>query len=117
MNLKYKKAAKAKLLQQERAWTVIHACLDKPVWVHPGETAVIPSGVEPEVPTELVGLLCSEPAGGLELAQGQLWDADSKEYAVSVRNVTQDRIRIEHGQSIARLVMLPWYPVKWKEAV
>ena len=122
MNLKYKKAAKAKLLQQERAWTEIHASLDKPMWVHPAETAIVPTGLKLEIPEDshIVAMLTGHPSNWqcLTLADGyQFWDDKTEDFSIYIRNCGHDKVCIEHGQPIARLVMFPWYPVRWKEVV
>lgn len=102
----------------DRKWTEIHACLpDGDVWLCPGESNPIPSGLKLSIPNDLVGLLCSMPASDVELTQGQLWDCMTERFHVVVRNNGKERICIKHGDPIARLVMLGYYPIKWKEEV
>ena len=121
MNAKFTKHSKADSPVLDRKWTEIHAFLpDGDVWLLPGEAKAIASGLKLTIPNDLVGMLCTHHPSDTwhsEVIPGQLWDCMTTEFNVVVRNNGKERICIKHGDPIARLVMLGYYPIKWKEEV
>ncbi|MFU8832812.1 MAG: dUTP diphosphatase [Wenzhouxiangella sp.] len=99
----------------------LRACVDAPLFLEPGQTTLIPSGmaIHLEDPALAAVLL---PRSGLGHKQGLvlgnlvgLIDSDYQgEVKISCWNRGQERIEIQPGQRIAQLVVVPVVQVKLK---
>lgn len=97
----------------------LHADLDAPVELRPGERALIPTGLFMELPAGFEAQV--RPRSGLALKHGVTVlntpgtiDADYRgEVKVVLINLGQETFRIESGERIAQLVVARHEHVKW----
>ena len=91
----------------------LHACLDAPVTILPGQTAFIPTGLSMEIPVGCAGLIYAR--SGLACKQGLapankvgVIDSDYRgEFMVALHNHGDQSQTVEHGQRVAQLVITP----------
>ena len=91
----------------------LYACLDSTVWVHPGETIKVPTGLSIAVPEGYFGAVFAR--SGLATKQGLrpancvgVCDAPYRgEYIVALHNDSNESRKVEHGDRIAQLILLP----------
>ena len=91
----------------------LHACLDAPVTILPGQTAFIPTGLSMEIPVGCAGLIYAR--SGLACKQGLapankvgVIDSDYRgEFMVALHNHGDQCQTVEHGQRVAQLVITP----------
>ena len=92
----------------------LYACLDSAVWVHPGETIKVPTGLSIAVPEGYFGAVFAR--SGLATKQGLrpancvgVCDAPYRgEYIVALHNDSDESRKVEYGDRIAQLVLLPY---------
>ena len=89
----------------------LYAALAEPITLAPGETALVPTGLALEIPTGYFGLVkdrSSFALKGLRTSAGVI-DADYRgEVRIVLTNATAAPIRIEPGERIAQLILLPY---------
>ena len=91
----------------------LHACLEEPVTIGPGELVSLPTGIAVALPEGTVGLVFGR--SGLGIRHGILpsnavgvIDSDYRgEILVGLRNLSGADYRIEPGERIAQLLVLP----------
>lgn len=97
----------------EAAGADLHACLDAPVTVMPGETAWIPTGIAVEVPRGCAGLVYAR--SGMAAKRGLapankvgVIDSDYRgEVKVVLLNHSKEPQVVEPGERIAQFVITP----------
>lgn len=120
-NIKVKKLNEnAKLPTQGSEWSAgwdLYACIDKPVVIHPHETAKIGTGLAFELPNFTFGGIF--PRSGLATKQGLrpantpgVCDSDYRgEYIVALHNDSATAKVVEPGDRIAQLIIMPYIPI------
>lgn len=101
----------------------IHAMLDAPVTLHPGERTLIPTGLKIELPEGYEAQV--RPRSGLALKYGVTVlntpgtiDSDYRgEIGVVLINLGQEDFEIKNGDRIAQMVVAPYPQVKWNEVL
>lgn len=101
----------------------LHAALDSPLLVRPGERVLVPTGLALEIPAGFEGQV--RPRSGLALKKGislpnspGTIDADYRgELGVIVINLGPEPVSFEHGDRIAQLVIAPVERVSLLEVV
>lgn len=101
----------------------IHAMLDAPVILHPGERTLIPTGLKIELPEGYEAQV--RPRSGLALKYGVTVlntpgtiDSDYRgEIGVVLINLGQEDFEIKNGDRIAQMVVAPYPQVKWNEVL
>ena len=105
----------------EAAGWDIHACIDKPVTIHAGETVKIPSGLAFEVPAGYAGFMFAR--SGLATKEGLapankvgVCDSDYRgDYTVALHNQSGvDRV-IEPQERIAQIIFMPYVKAELNE--
>ena len=97
----------------EAAGADLHACLDNPVTILPGEVAMIPTGIALEVPKGCAGLIyarcgmavkrCLAPANKVGVI-----DSDYRgEIKVALLNHGKEPQTVEPGERVAQFVITP----------
>ena len=100
----------------------LHARLDAPVAIAPGESAFIPTGLAMEIPAGYAGFVYARSGlaskGGLAPANKVgVVDSDYRgEIVVCLHNHSQAAQTVSDGQRIAQLVVAPVLDVDFKEA-
>ena len=102
----------------------LSACLDEPVTLLPGQSALIPTGiaVAPESQTPVVLLLYARSGlavkHGIALANGVgVIDADYRgEIKVGLINQSAEPYTITHGERIAQMVVTPIFRAAFTQA-
>lgn len=97
----------------EAAGADLHACIDKPISVLPGETAWVPTGIALEVPKGCAGLIYAR--SGMAVKRGLapankvgVIDSDYRgEIKVVLLNHANEPQIIEPGERIAQFVITP----------
>ena len=97
----------------EAAGADLHACLDTPVTIAPGETAFIPTGIALEVPKGCAGLVYAR--SGMACKRGLapankvgVIDSDYRgEITVVLHNHGTASQTIENGERIAQFIITP----------
>lgn len=92
----------------------LYACIDEPVIIAPGETALIKTGLAMEIPTGYAGLIYAR--SGLATKKGLapankvgVIDADYRgEIMVALHNHSLNEASIEPGERIAQMVITPF---------
>ena len=92
----------------------LYACLDAPVLLKAGETAMIPLGIACQ-PSEAGTVILIFPRSGLASKKGitlanavGVVDSDYRgEWKVPLHNIRQEDFVIEHGMRIAQAVLMP----------
>ena len=98
------------------------ACLENPVTIGPGETAMIPTGLAMEIPEGYAGLVYAR--SGLASRRGLapankvgVVDADYRgELMVALHNHGGEPQTVEDGDRIAQLVVTPFLTARFFEA-
>ena len=101
----------------------LHAALDEPLVVAPGERALVPTGLALEIPPGFEGQV--RPRSGLALKKGislpnspGTIDADYRgELGVIVINLGADAVTFEPGDRIAQLIIAPVERVSLLEVI
>ena len=90
------------------------ACLEMPVTIEPGETAMIPLGVACQPTRKDIAMLIFPRSGlasrhGITLANAVgVVDSDYRgEWHVPLHNISSEPFTIEHGMRVAQLVVTP----------
>jgi dUTP pyrophosphatase len=102
-----------KYMTEMAAGMDIHACLDMPIKLLPGQRTLVPSGLAMAIPPGFEGQV--RPRSGLAIKQGVTLvnspgtiDADYRgEIGVIVINHGEAEVHIVHGDRIAQLVFAP----------
>ena len=97
----------------EAAGADLHACLEAPVTIAPGETVFIPTGIALEVPKGCAGLVYAR--SGMACKRGLapankvgVVDSDYRgEILVALHNHGETVQMVEHGERIAQFVITP----------
>ncbi len=97
----------------EAAGADLHACIDEPITVHPGQTAWVPTGIALEVPKGCAGLIYAR--SGMAVKRGLapankvgVIDSDYRgEIKVVLLNHGNEPQMIEPGERIAQFVITP----------
>ena len=97
----------------EAAGADLYACLETPMTIAPGETAVVPTGIALEVPVGCAGLIYAR--SGLACKRGLapankvgVVDSDYRgEIIVALHNHGKDPQTIENGERVAQFVITP----------
>ena len=100
----------------------LRACLDAPLTIAPGQTALIHTGLALEIPVGYAGLVYAR--SGLATKRGLapankvgVIDADYRgEVMVALHNHGAEAQTIEHGERVAQLVVTPFLAVDYEEA-
>ena len=101
----------------------IHAMLDGPVTLHPGERRLIPTGLKIELPEGYEAQI--RPRSGLALKYGVTVlntpgtiDSDYRgEIGVVLINLGQEDFEVKNGDRIAQMVVASFAQVKWNEVL
>ncbi len=104
----------------EAAGADLYACLETPVTIEAGETAMIPTGVAMAIPTGLVGLVYAR--SGLAAKRGLapankvgVIDSDYRgEIFVALHNHGTAAQTVEHGERVAQLVLAPYVTAQFE---
>lgn len=99
----------------------LYACLDAPVLIQPGQSALIPTGIAVEIPVGFVGLIYAR--SGLACKQGLapankvgVIDADYRgQILVALHNHSQEVRQIEPAMRIAQMVITPYLTVQYQQ--
>ena len=97
----------------EAAGADLHACLDEPVTVAPGETFWVPTGIALEVPKGCAGLIYARSSMGTKrgLAPANKVGVIDSDYRGEVRVVLLNHGKlpqtIEPGERVAQLIITP----------
>ena len=99
----------------------LHACLDAPVTIAPGETVLVGTGLALAVPEGWFGAIFAR--SGLALKQGLrpancvgVCDSDYRgEYRVPLHNDSAEARTVSPGDRIAQLVLLPCVSLEFEE--
>ncbi len=89
----------------------LHACLEAPVTIAPGQTVLIPTGVAMEIPSGYAGLVYARSGLSVkrDLAPANkvgVIDADYRgEIFVPLHNHGQNAQTVEHGERIAQMIV------------
>lgn len=91
----------------------LHACVDAPIVLQPGERHLVPTGIAMEIPVGFEGQV--RPRSGLALRKGLgmvnapgTVDSDYRgEIGVILINLGQEPVRIETGDRIAQMIIAP----------
>jgi len=97
------------------------ADVNEPLWLHPGERSLVPTGLAVEIPPGFEGQV--RPRSGLALRQGVTLvnspgtiDADYRgELQVLLINLGGDDFCVRRGDRIAQLVIAPVARATWRE--
>ena len=97
----------------EAAGADLHACLEAPMTIEPGQTVFVPTGIALEVPKHCAGLVYAR--SGLACKRGLapankvgVIDSDYRgEIFVVLFNHGSDAQTIENGERIAQLIITP----------
>lgn len=106
---------------EQAAGADLYACLEEPVTIRPGETALIPTGVAVEIPAGLVGLVYARSglATRRDLAPANkvgVIDSDYRgEILVSLHNHGGQEQTIQPGERMAQLVITPYVTACFSE--
>lgn len=98
---------------QEAAGADLYACLDEPVWIAPGKTVFIPTGIAMEIPKGYAGLAYARSglACKQDLAPANkvgVIDSDYRgEFMIALHNHGNEERVVAHGERIAQLVITP----------
>ncbi len=100
----------------------LYACLDEPVTLAPGETAMIPLGFAAALPQGCAGLIYAR--SGLAAKRGLapankvgVVDADYRgEWMIPLHNHSSQSQTVEHGERIAQLIVTPYLTASFTEA-
>jgi len=100
----------------------LFACLDEPVTIAPGQTALIPTGLAMAVPTGCAGLICAR--SGLAVKHGLapankvgVLDADYRgEVLVALLNHGRETRTVEDGERVAQLLLVHTPAADFREA-
>ncbi len=98
----------------EAAGADLYACLDGDVVIEPGMSAFIPTGLSMEIPKGCAGLIYAR--SGLACKRGLapankvgVIDSDYRgEIMVSIHNHSQFEQKIENGERIAQIAIMPY---------
>ncbi len=92
----------------------LHACLEEPLTISPGERVRIPTGIAMECErSDVVGVVCARSGlsakHGIALANGVgVIDSDYRgEILVSAINLSNEPYTVQNGERIAQLMILP----------
>ena len=104
----------------EAAGADLYACLESPVTIEAGETAMIPTGVAMAIPQGLVGLVYAR--SGLATKRGLapankvgVIDSDYRgEIFVALHNHGGAAQTVEHGERVAQLVLTPYVAAQFQ---
>lgn len=104
----------------EAAGADLYACLESPVTIEAGETAMIPTGVAMAIPQGLVGLVYAR--SGLATKRGLapankvgVIDSDYRgEIFVALHNHGSAAQTVEHGERVAQLVLTPYVAAQFQ---
>ena len=105
----------------EAAGADLYACLDAPVTILPGDTAVIPTGIALEVPKGCAGLIYARSSLGTKrgLAPANKVGVIDSDYRGEIRvvllNHGKEPQTIEHGERVAQLLITPVLTPKYIE--
>lgn len=124
--LKIKKMrANAKLPQRATegaAGLDLHACLDGPLTLSPGDLAMVPTGIAVSLPDKGYGAFLFARSGlgvkhGISLSNGVgVIDSDYRgEICVGLCNVGNRSYELQPGERIAQLVVMPVCPLPVEE--
>ena len=99
----------------------LYACLEQDVFLAPGETALIPTGLVMALPAGTVGLVYAR--SGLALREGLapankvgVIDSDYRgEVMVALHNHSGETRRVSPGERIAQLVIAPYLTGAFEE--
>ncbi len=100
----------------------LRACLDAPLTIAPGQTALIHTGLALEIPVGYAGLVYARSGLALKrsLAPANkvgVIDADYRgEVMVALHNHGAEPQTIEHGERVAQLVVTPFLAVDYEQA-
>lgn len=91
----------------------LHACLDAPTSLNPGETCVVPTGLAAEIPAGYAGMIFTR--SGLGVKHGivvkngvGVIDSDYRgELRVALFNCDSEPYTLTPGERVAQLVLLP----------
>lgn len=116
----------AKLPTHGSEWAAgydLYACLDydNEVYLAPGETKKIGTGIAVAIPHDYFGAICAR--SGLATKHGLrpanclgIVDADYRgEVIVALHNDSSVPYTVKHGERIAQLVIMPFLPVEFRE--
>ena len=99
----------------------LRACMDAPITIDPGQTAMVPTGLAMEIPIGYAGLVYAR--SGLAAKRGLapankvgVVDADYRgELMVALHNHSAQPQTIEPGERIAQLVITPFLTAQYEE--
>lgn len=105
----------------EAAGADLYACLDEKIFIAPGESAFVPTGLAMEIPRGYAGLIYAR--SGMACKRGLapankvgVIDSDYRgEFIVVLHNHGSQTQEVEHGERIAQLVITPVLAVNFTE--
>lgn len=125
MNIGIKKLKQTAILPQyqtaQAAGMDLHACLDEPVRLAPGERLRIPTGLAIELPDGYEAQIRARSGMGLKFGVTMVngvgtIDADYRgEMGVLLINLSQEPFIVEPGMRIAQMVVTKYETVVWQE--
>ena len=100
----------------------LHACLEAPVQIAPGETVFIPTGLSMEIPADCAGLIYAR--SGMATKRGLapankvgVIDSDYRgEVKVVLHNHSAQTQTVEPGERIAQMIITPVLTPAYEEA-
>ena len=99
----------------------LYACLEESVTIQPGETYFVPTGIALEVPEGCAGLVYARSSLGAKrgLAPANkvgVIDSDYRgEIIVALHNHSDEKKRVEIGERVAQLVIVPYIHAEFEE--
>lgn len=98
----------------------LYACLEEPIWIEPGQTHMVPTGLAAEIPEGYAGLVYAR--SGLASKKGLapankvgVIDADYRgELMVALHNHSGQAAQVEPLERIAQLVVTPFLRAEYK---
>jgi len=98
----------------------LSADVKQPIVLHPGDRALVPTGIAVKLPASSVGLVC--PRSGLALNHGitvlngpGVIDEDYRgELKAMLINLGDEPFTVTYGMRVAQLVITPYARAKWR---
>lgn len=99
----------------------LHAALEEPLWIRPGDIGIVPTGLTIALPDGYEAQI--RPRSGLAVEHGlslpntpATIDSDYRgEIRVPMINLGRDSVRLERGTRIAQMIVAPVPRVIWEE--
>ena len=99
----------------------LHACIEKPITIKPGERALIPTGLSIALPDGYESQIRARSGLAFKYGIGMVngigtIDADYRgEYGVLLINFGNEDFTVKHGDRIAQLIINKYERAEWQE--